>query len=46
MTSDDIAFLLGYKDLNYFLRAFQVWCGMSISEYKKLCKIKFNVIGK
>ncbi|CDM67644.1 transcriptional regulator, AraC family [Clostridium bornimense] len=35
MTSDDIAFLLGYKDLNSFLRAFQVWCGMSISEYKK-----------
>ena len=35
MTSDDIAFLLGYKDLNFFLRAFQVWFGMSITEYKK-----------
>ena len=35
MTSDNIAFLLGYQDLNSFLRAFQVWSGMNITEYKK-----------
>lgn len=35
MVSDDIAFLLGYKDLNSFLRAFQIWTGMTITEYKK-----------
>lgn len=35
MSSDDIAFLLGYQELNSFLRAFNLWTGMSISEYKK-----------
>lgn len=35
MVSDDIAFLLGYKDLNSFLRVFQIWTGMTITEYKK-----------
>ncbi|MGN0143691.1 MAG: helix-turn-helix domain-containing protein [Clostridium sp.] len=35
MTSDDIAFLLGYQDLNSFFRAFQVWTGMNVTEYKK-----------
>ena len=35
MVSDDIAFLLGYQDLNSFLRAFQIWTGMTITEYKK-----------
>lgn len=35
MISDDIAFLLGYQDLNSFLRAFQTWTGMTITEYKK-----------
>jgi len=35
MTSDDIAFLLGYQELNSFLRAFSVWTGMSVSEYRK-----------
>ena len=35
MTSDDIAFLLGYQDLNSFLRAFQIWTGITITEYKK-----------
>lgn len=38
MTSNDIAFLLGYTELNSFLRAFTVWTGMSISEYKKPSK--------
>ena len=35
MSSDDIAFLLGYQELNSFLRAFSLWTGMSISEYRK-----------
>lgn len=35
MTSDDIAYLLGYQDLNSFLRAFSIWTGTTISEYKK-----------
>ena len=34
-TSDDIAFLLGYEDTTSFLRAFNVWSGMTITEYKK-----------
>ena len=35
MTSDDIAYLLGYQDLNSFIRAFNIWTGMTISEYKR-----------
>ena len=34
MTTNDIAFLLGYQELNSFLRAFTLWTGMGISEYK------------
>ena len=34
MSSEDIAFLLGYQELNSFFRAFTVWTGMSVSEYK------------
>lgn len=41
MTSDDIAFLLGYQDLNSFFRAFQIWTGMNITEYKKSLQRKF-----
>ncbi|GFP75522.1 AraC family transcriptional regulator [Clostridium fungisolvens] len=35
MISDDIAYLLGYQDLNSFVRAFHIWTDMTISEYKK-----------
>ncbi len=35
VTTNDIAYLLGYQELNSFLRAFTIWKGMSISEYKK-----------
>lgn len=35
MSSDDIAYLLGYQDLNSFVRAFHIWTGITISEYKK-----------
>lgn len=36
MSTSDIAYLLGYQELNSFLRAFTVWTGKSMSEYKKL----------
>ena len=35
MSSDDIAFLLGYQEINSFLRAFSLWTGMSVGEYRK-----------
>lgn len=35
MTSEEIAYLLGYQDLNSFVRAFHIWTGMTISAYKK-----------
>lgn len=35
MSSDEIAFLLGYQELNSFLRAFNLWTVMSIREYKQ-----------
>lgn len=35
MTTSDIAYLLGYQELNSFLRAFNIWKGMSISEYRE-----------
>ena len=35
MSSDDIAFLLGFQELNSFLRAFSAWTGMSVGEYRK-----------
>lgn len=35
MTTSDIAYLLGYQELNSFLRAFNIWKGISISEYRE-----------
>lgn len=35
MTTNDIAYLLGYQELNSFLRAFSAWTGKSITEYKE-----------
>lgn len=35
MNSNDIAFLLGYSEINSFFRAFSLWTGMSVSEYRK-----------
>lgn len=35
MVMDDIAYLLGYQDLTSFVRAFHIWTGMTISEYRK-----------
>lgn len=38
MSSDEIAYLLGYAEMNSFLRAFSIWTGMSVSEYRKNIK--------
>ena len=35
MTAEDIAFLLGYQEIGSFLRAFTVWTGSTISEYRQ-----------
>ena len=35
MTAEDIAFLLGYQEIGSFLRAFSLWTGQTISEYRK-----------
>ena len=43
MSTDDIVFLLRYQKLKSFLRAFSVWTGISISEYKKICNQGGNV---
>ncbi len=34
LSSEDIAYLLGYQDINSFYRAFNLWTGKSITEYK------------
>lgn len=35
MTAEDIAFLLGYQEIGSFLRAFTIWTGQRISEYRE-----------
>lgn len=35
ISSEDIAYLLGYQDLNSFFRAFSMWTGKSVTEYKR-----------
>ena len=35
MSTNDMAYLLGYAELNSFLRAFIVWTGKSITEYRR-----------
>jgi AraC-like DNA-binding protein len=35
LPSEEIAFLLGYQDTNSFFRAFSLWTGKSITEYKQ-----------
>lgn len=34
LSSENIAYLLGYQDLNSFFRAFALWTGKSLTEYK------------
>jgi AraC-type DNA-binding domain-containing proteins len=35
MTTDEIAYLLGYLEVNSFLRAFATWTGVSASDYRQ-----------
>ena len=35
MTTQDMAYLLGYNEVNSFLRAFAIWTGKTIREFKK-----------
>ncbi len=34
MTAEDIAFLLGYQEIGSFIRAFTVWTGRTVNEYR------------
>lgn len=34
MSAEDIAFLLGYQDASSFLRAFPIWTGQTVREYR------------
>ena len=34
MTTEDIAFLLGYQEIGSFLRAFTVWTGQTVNAYR------------
>lgn len=38
LSSEDIAYLLGYQDLNSFFRAFSLWTGMTVTEYRQQIK--------
>ena len=38
MTAEDVAFLLGYQETGSFIRAFSVWTGQTISEYRTAVK--------
>lgn len=35
MNTNEIAYLLGYQETNSFLRAFTIWTGKNISDYRK-----------
>lgn len=35
LSSEDIAYLLGYQDLNSFFRAFSLWTGKTVTAYKQ-----------
>lgn len=35
MSTNDIAYLLGYTEINSFRRAFSMWTGMGIAEYRQ-----------
>ena len=43
MTTEDIAFLLGYQEIGSFLRAFVVWTGQTISAYKKTARREHSI---
>ena len=35
LSSEDIAYLLGYQDVNSFFRGFSIWTGKTVTEYKQ-----------
>lgn len=35
MSTNDIAYLLSYTEINSFLRAFRIWTGKSLTEFKR-----------
>ena len=39
LSSEDIAFLLGYQDTSSFFRAFSLWTGQGVAEYKNSMKV-------
>lgn len=38
LSSEDIAYLLGYQDLNSFFRAFALWTGKTVTAYRQECE--------
>ena len=38
MTAEDIAFLLGYQEIGSFIRAFTVWTGQTVNEYRRTAR--------
>lgn len=38
LSADEIAYLLGYLEVNSFLRAFTLWTGISLSDYRQQLK--------
>ena len=38
MDTDEVAFILGYKEINSFLRAFQQWNGITVTDFRKSCR--------
>lgn len=44
LSSEDIAYLLGYQDLNSFFRAFSLWTGKSVTAYKQECIMPFHEV--
>lgn len=35
MSTDEIAFLLAYQETNFFQRAFSIWTGKSVQQFRK-----------
>ena len=38
MTTEDIAFLLGYQEIGSFIRAFTVWTGQTVNAYRNAAR--------
>ena len=45
LSSEDIAYLLGYQDLNSFFRAFSLWTGKTVTEYKQETSLQAGIFG-